>query len=764
MTITGANDTSVISGDISGSVTEGNVDDAPVTATGNLSISDADNGQTPVFADQGSTLGGNNYGSFVLTSGAWTYTLNQSAVQQLADGETVTDTITYTASDNNSQVVTVTITGANDASDISGDFSGSVIEGNVDDAPVTATGNLSISDADNGQTPVFADQGSTLGGNSYGSFVLTSGAWTYTLNQSAVQQLANGETVTDTITYTASDNNSQVVTVTITGSNDVPAIQAGDVTGTIQEGGTLSENGSITFTDVDLTDRPTATEATASVTSPDITLTAAQQASIENAFTITSPSDNTNNGTVNWDYTIADSDLDFLGADETITAVFTITVTDDEGATATQDVTITFTGADDGSVVSGQLIGDVIEGNIGGDAVTVSGTLTISDVDSSDNPVFNDIVVRGEYNYGTFELVSGVWTYTLDHDVTQELNHNEFVLDRFQFTATDGTKQVALVSIFGSDDAAVVEGIHTGTVKEGNTGDPAEIATGTLSISDIDQDDNPVFLPSESTAGEKGYGHFSLVGEAWSYVLNQDSVQHLEEGEQVTDHVTYTATDGTNKTITVNILGTSIASVPVPPKEITNINGNKSQNVPEPGIPHPIDTHSETYFDTGSSDVGVGLGNPASRLMTQNDLITRRGLVTHANSVQSVFNHQEAINVRYNSHLLTRTDISGVYFGEEAHNHTESIEEIDLIHSSDGEESHETIDFNFDHPDDHLDHNLTDDEVSKVIPESEALPELSQNAAGSELTGLQAQLADALLEEQKGMADLKAALDAVNRR
>ena len=75
-------------------------------------------------------------------------------------------------------------------------------------------------------------------------------------------------------------------------------VDVADVAGTIQEGGTLSENGSITFTDVDLTDRPTAAEATASVTSQGVTLTAAQQTAIENAFTLPSPSNNTNNGTV----------------------------------------------------------------------------------------------------------------------------------------------------------------------------------------------------------------------------------------------------------------------------------------------------------------------------------------------------------------------------------------------------------------------------------------------------------------------------------
>ena len=76
-----------------------------------------------------------------------------------------------------------------------------------------------------------------------------------------------------------------------------------------------------------------------------LTLTPAQQAAIENAFTISAAGGNTNNGTINWDYTIADADLDFLAAGETVTVVFTITVDDGNGGTDTQDVTINITGS-----------------------------------------------------------------------------------------------------------------------------------------------------------------------------------------------------------------------------------------------------------------------------------------------------------------------------------------------------------------------------------------------------------------------------------
>src|SRR5690606_34972068 len=95
------------------------------------------------------------------------------------------------------------------------------------------------------------------------------------------------------------------------------------------------ETGSIEFSDVDLTDRPEATEVTKSIVwigqdgqpSPP-NLTSAQKTAIEDAFTITNVASNTNNGVVTWDYTIDENAIDFLGAGEKVVVVFTITVDD----------------------------------------------------------------------------------------------------------------------------------------------------------------------------------------------------------------------------------------------------------------------------------------------------------------------------------------------------------------------------------------------------------------------------------------------------
>ncbi len=83
-----------------------------------MTISDVDISDNPIsFLDEAIILGDNGYGDFVLTGGTWTYTLNNAhaAVQALDVGESLTDTHTFTARMAATQVVTITINGAEDA-------------------------------------------------------------------------------------------------------------------------------------------------------------------------------------------------------------------------------------------------------------------------------------------------------------------------------------------------------------------------------------------------------------------------------------------------------------------------------------------------------------------------------------------------------------------------------------------------------------------------------------------------------------------------
>ena len=271
ITIHGTNDAAVVSGDFTGEVLEaGGVANATPgipTATGDLDAADVDN--PPDWVAVGTPAAGTNgFGSYTLTAaGAWTYTLNDSnaAVQALNVGQTLTDTFTATTVGGTSQVVTITIDGANDAAAISGTTVGSVTEAggvaNGTPGTPTATGDLNSTDVDN-TTDAWQTVSTSLRGTSgFGTYTLTAaGVWTYTLDNSnpAVQALNVGETLTDTFTVATIDGTTQVVTITINGTNDAVVI-TGDITGSVVEAGgvangtpgTPTATGDLNSTDVD---------------------------------------------------------------------------------------------------------------------------------------------------------------------------------------------------------------------------------------------------------------------------------------------------------------------------------------------------------------------------------------------------------------------------------------------------------------------------------------------------------------------------------
>ncbi|MCB1739849.1 MAG: VCBS domain-containing protein, partial [Gammaproteobacteria bacterium] len=225
ITVTGSEDTPVITGTTSGAVQE----DGILVATGSAVASDADLVDNPTFIPQANTAGA--YGTFSINSaGAWSFTLDNTAAQSLSAGQTAMDVFVVSAStadgETVSQSITIAVTGTDDAPVVSGDFSGSVTEGDVGDV-TTVSGNITISDVDSADSPSFAN--TTVAG-SYGTLVLLSGAWTYTLDQSTVQQLDTGDQVTDQITLIASDGTSQTIDITINGLNDAPVALASAIT------------------------------------------------------------------------------------------------------------------------------------------------------------------------------------------------------------------------------------------------------------------------------------------------------------------------------------------------------------------------------------------------------------------------------------------------------------------------------------------------------------------------------------------------------
>ncbi|MGY3462194.1 VCBS repeat-containing protein [Bradyrhizobium sp. LM3.4] len=199
-----------------------------------------------------------------------------------------------------------------------------------------------------------------------------SAVWTYTIPDHVFDFLAAGETLTLTYTvrvannFTVSpDTATRTITITITGTNDKPVITSSVPTitfegGTSVAGGPLTSevptSGTLTFKDVDLTDTHTVAVKLTSATLPDGTVPpgplAMFQSAMSAAIAAGADSKGSGTGTINW--SLADLPVylaDFIPKGEVLTLVYTVTLTDAQGATSQQTITVTITGTDAAAVV-----------------------------------------------------------------------------------------------------------------------------------------------------------------------------------------------------------------------------------------------------------------------------------------------------------------------------------------------------------------------------------------------------------------------------
>ncbi|RWP72736.1 MAG: adhesin, partial [Mesorhizobium sp.] len=200
----------VITGTSTANLTE---TDAAQNTGGTLSATDVDS--SAAFVVQTNVAGSNGYGTFSIdAAGVWTYTMND-AHDEFVGGTTYTDSITVATADGTSQLITVSILGTNDAAVITGTSTANLTE---TDAAQNTGGTLSATDVDS--SAAFVVQTNVAGSNGYGTFSIdAAGVWTYTMND-AHDEFVGGTTYTDSITVATADGTSQLITVSILGTND----------------------------------------------------------------------------------------------------------------------------------------------------------------------------------------------------------------------------------------------------------------------------------------------------------------------------------------------------------------------------------------------------------------------------------------------------------------------------------------------------------------------------------------------------------------
>jgi VCBS repeat-containing protein len=423
------------------------VNDAPVTPatstrsgledtviTGSVTATDVD-GNTLSYAV--TTAAANGAVSINSATGSYSYTP--------AANFNGTDTFTVTASDGNggsaSQVVTITVSPANDAPTVAPT---ATISGNEDTA---ISGTVVATDVDGDALNYFVPaNGAGAPQNGTVSINTTTGAYTYTPAANF-----NG---TDTFTVSVFDGffgglSTQVVTVTVNAVNDAP-VTAATATASGNEDTTIT--GSVSATDID-----------GDVLSYAVTTTAANGSVSINASTGA------------YSYTPA---ANFNGTD-----TFTVTVSDGNGGSATQGVSVTVNPVNDVAVIGGVTTGSVTEDNV----LSASGALTISDPDTNEAS-FQAATTSG--TYGSLSInAAGAWTYTLNNNepAVQALNQGQSLQDQVTVLSVDGTAQQITITINGTDDNVNTAPSAPATSSVTTNEDTASGATA-IGATDVDND------------------------------------------------------------------------------------------------------------------------------------------------------------------------------------------------------------------------------------------------------------------------------------
>ena len=532
---------------------------------------------------------GKNFGT-----ATWTYNVQDGAFDFIAAGEKLTLTYLARVDNNyapNNETtfvpITIVITGTNDKPTISatgGEFT--ELPGTGNTAVDTVSGTVTFADVDLTDRPVVSAAISTTNpfryydadGNDVTAtltpeqlaaisavempltVVQTAGntnkgaaTWTYSIEDSKFDFISEGETLTLNYIAQVDDGHGGVVSTSITvsikgsadvviiGTNDVPTIEVTsaafpELTNPEQPNPAGSDalhiaTGTISFTDVDLTDRPVASETftsfsysfsylDASSLNSESQLTAKQLAAIaavEVPLTVMQAAGNTNNGSASWTYSAPDGAFDFLADGEILTLTYTATVDDGHGGVVTKPFTITVTGSNDTAEITSEpqvaIISEQadIHGSVTPD--TASGAITFIDLDLTDT---HEVTITGVHAMGvTSGLANGtvplswlslgplsdatdgvqgsqIWSFSAPDSNFDYLAAGESVTLTYTVEIDDNhggiTSHDVVVTINGSNDAPEIATIAQQGLTE-QTDDSALTTTIPVSFTDLDLSD-----------------------------------------------------------------------------------------------------------------------------------------------------------------------------------------------------------------------------------------------------------------------------------
>ena len=571
--ILGTNDGATITGTTTASVTE----DGVQQVAGALTVSDVDSGEAHTIA---ATQQG-NFGTFGIdANGQWSYSLDNASVQGLAEGESLTETFTIQSQDGTAtDTITVTINGTNDTPTISATNLASTDYGSVSD---TAT----FTDVDVNDTHTFSlvdANGNLVDSITTDHGVVTidpaTGHYTFTATDAT---MTGGEKALDTFTVQVNDNHgasaSQVVSVDLTGTNG-----SATITGTAS--GMVSEDGSIVGGQMAVHD----------VDHGEAVFQASTVHTAEGTFTMGADGQ--------WDFAVNNDAVQGLAVGESTTKTFEVKSAD---GTATQEVTVTITGSNDGPVVT-HSDATLTSTDVG----TASGQITASDVDHGDTltyhlrDAYGNLVDTLATDHGTVTINPQTGEYTFTAAASDRpMGVGDIAQDTFKVVGIDNhgaqtDPQTVGVTITGTNDVPTISA--TQMVTDDHTG-VSGVATGL----DINANDHLTYSLVDShgnqvTSLATDHGTVSIDATTGHYTfMPSDATISMDAGTVAHDTFIVQVSDGQGGTASTNV-GVEIDGT----NQSATMGGTVVGSVTEDGTLRATGTVTVTDVDTGESHTQV---------------------------------------------------------------------------------------------------------------------------------------------------------------
>ncbi len=395
-----------------------------------------------------------NWGSLtVLNDGSYTYRVANSLAKPLADGEVHTDTFTVKlGSSSNATLKTLSfeVAGTNDAPIVTAGLGAATEDG----APVVFDALSIASDLDHGAVLQVVDVPATLPAGV--SYIAQTHQFSFDPSHAAYQSLAAGQVLSVPVTFGVSDGTSTTqatVTFKVTGLNDAPAANAASDTA-MQDGALVT--GQLSASDVDVLGKT----ATYTLDAPVAGLTLKADGS--------------------YSFDPSDAAYQSLAKDEVKAVVVHFTVTDDQGASSGQTLTLRVTGINDAPVAN------AASNQATQDGAVVTGQLSASDVDvlGKTATYILDAPVAG-----LTLKADGSYSFDPSHAAYQSLAKDEVKAVVAHFTVTDdqgaSSSQTLTLRVTGINDAPVLSTpSQTITLVQGS-GAVADVGAN-VSASDVD--------------------------------------------------------------------------------------------------------------------------------------------------------------------------------------------------------------------------------------------------------------------------------------